>query len=247
MSNVAVIAPSRFADRVLRLLERVEHRRAESVEDREAIFRLRYTAYQRERLIGSLPGDLLYDEAYDDTSNCFNFGTYIDGELASTMRVHVALSASDVLPSSGVFGDLIVPRLEAGNVVVDPTRFATKLEFSRRFPEMPYLTVRPGWLAGEHFHTDYILATMRSEHQAYYKRVFGHVPWSGEREYPRVNCKIVCMGMDYQAQKSRVEERYPFFRSSGAEREMLFGRAPEIATLVGSGEVKHGDKLYARS
>jgi hypothetical protein len=223
MDSPAACAPSRFSDRVLRLLERVEHRRAETAAEKEAVYQLRHEAYLREHLIEPLQGRRLYDEFYDEASNCYNIGTYIDGELASTIRIHVAASDDEALPSSAVFKDLILPRLKTGQTIVDPTRFATKLEFSRRFPEMPYLTVRPGWMAGDRFGADYILATMRSEHQAYYKRVFGHVPWSGEREYPRVHCKIVCMGLDFAAQKDRVETRYPFFRSTEAEREKLFG------------------------
>ena len=37
----------RYADRVFRLLERVEYRRADSTEDKRAIFRMRHDAYMR--------------------------------------------------------------------------------------------------------------------------------------------------------------------------------------------------------
>jgi len=222
MDKYAARAPSRFSDRVLRLLERVEHRTAATAAEKEAIYRLRYEAYLRENFIEPTTEGRLYDEIYDETPNCWNIGTFIDGELAGTVRVHVAAQQTDVLPSASVFGDVIARR-RAGRLIVDPTRFATKLEFSRRFPEMPYLTVRPGWMAGEHFDADYILATMRVEHQAYYKRVFGYQAWSEPRDYPLVNRKIVCMGLDYPAQRERVEARYPFFRSTPEERENLFG------------------------
>ena len=71
-----------------------------------------------------------------------------------------------------------------GEIVIDPTRFVTRLDFSRRFHEMPYLTVRPGWMAGEYFKADFILATIRTEHQGYYRRVFGHETWCEARDYP---------------------------------------------------------------
>ena len=46
VSVSAAAMPCRnLADRVLGLLERVDYRRAETVEEREAIFRLRYNAY----------------------------------------------------------------------------------------------------------------------------------------------------------------------------------------------------------
>lgn len=236
MDAQATNIPSRFSDRVLRLLERVEHRRAQTDAEKEAIYQLRHDAYLREQFIDPHPRDRLYDASYDEATNGCLIGTFIDGELASTIRIHVAASESDILPSSSVFSDVINPHFQQGSVIVDPTRFATKLEFSRRFPEMPYLTVRPGWMAGEFFKADYILATMRVEHQAYYKRVFGHTPWSEPREYPLVNRKIVCMGLDYRAQKERVEARYNFFQSTPAEREKLFG------PLKGAADIRHAGR-----
>jgi hypothetical protein len=216
-------APSRFAERVVRLLERVEHRRAQTDSEREAIYRLRYEAYLREGFINQDAEARLFDPSYDESPNCWNVGTFIDGELAGTVRIHVATSENDVLPFVDIFPDVIDPLFKSGKVIVFPTRFATKLEFSRQFAEMPYLTVRPGWMAGEHFGADNILATMRVEHQAFYRRVFGYEPLGGAREHPRLTRKIACMGFDYRAQQERVEKRYPFFRSSAAERLRLFG------------------------
>ena len=226
MSADAVNAPSRFADRVLRMLERVEHRPARTQGEREAIYRLRYDAYRRENYIEPREDGLLYDSAYDEAPNCWIIGTYIDGELASSLRIHVAERETDILPDGVVFSDVVAPHLKQGRIIVDPTRFATNFDFSRRFPEMPYLTLRPGWMAGAHFHTDYIISTMRVEHQAYYRRVFGYELWGEPRTYPVVNRKVACMGFDYFMQKDRVEGRYPFFRSTPEERERLFGEQP---------------------
>jgi hypothetical protein len=38
-----------------------------------------------------------------------------------------------------------------------------------------------------------------------------------------VTTKIACLGSDFRAGKERVEARYPFFRSTAAEREAMFG------------------------
>ena len=214
---------SRFVDHVFHLLERVECRRVETAADQEAAYKLRYDAYRRENWIEASKTEKLFDDHYDRSPNGRVFGVFIDGEMASTIRIHVARDESEALPSTGVFGDVILPRLRQGHGIVDPTRFAVRLEFSRRFPELAYVTTRLSWLAMEHSEASYLLATIRSEHQAFYKRVFGHVLWSGERDYPNVNCKIVCMGLDFAEHKKRVEFRYPFFRSTHEEREKLFG------------------------
>jgi hypothetical protein len=214
---------SRFVDHVLNLLERVECRRLEGADDRDAAYRIRYDAYRRENMVSPSDSQRLYDNVYDESPNGRMFGIFIDGEMASTIRIHAARNENDTLPSNAVFGDVILPRLREGRRIVDSTRFATKLEFSRQFPELAYVTVRLTWLAAEYFGANYHLAAIRPEHQAFYRRVFGHTAWTDEREYPRLNCVVVCMGLDFPARKQRVEARYPFFRSTWAEREKLFG------------------------
>ena len=224
MDSTVNFGPSAFAERVWRMLERVEYRRAESPEDKDAIYRLRYDAYMREGAI-EFDASGRFTDPFDDVSNVWIIGMFIDGELASSIRFHVAAAEDAPLPAQTVFPDILGPRLRRGRIIVDPTRFVTRLDFSRRFHEMPYLTVRPGWMAGEFFGADFILATIRSEHQGYYRRVFGHEAWSGARDYPTLKKPIACMGLDYFAVRDRVQQRYPFYKSSAAERARLFGRS----------------------
>jgi hypothetical protein len=242
MNGYGVKSPSQFADRVLRLLERVEHRRIRTESEKEAIYRLRYAAYRRENYIEPREDGVLYDSVYDEAPNCWNIGTYIDGELASSLRIHVGWREDDILPDASVFPDVFTPHLRNGRAIVDLTRLATNIEFSRRLPEMPYVTLRPGWMAGAHFNVAYIISTMRAEHQAYYKRVFGSEVFSKPREYPLVNRPVACMGCDYFAQKDRVESRYPFFQSSEEERDNLFGRRSALRAV----DIWHEGNIEAR-
>ena len=53
------------------------------------------------------------------------FGFYIDGELASSIRVHVASKEYPDFTSLEVFSDFLQPELDAGKVIVDATRFVT--------------------------------------------------------------------------------------------------------------------------
>jgi hypothetical protein len=217
-------SPSRFSERVLRLLERVEYRLAETPEDKDAIFRMRYDAYLREGAIEPRASGR-FSDPFDEAWNVRIIGMFVDGELASSIRIHVAANEDAPLPAKSVFPEALLPRLRRGRTVVDPTRFVTRLDFSRRFHEMPYLTVRPGWMAGEYFRADFITATCRSEHQAYYRRIFGHETWCPARNYPTLTKPLACMGLDYQAMRERVEQRYPFYKSTEAERETLLARA----------------------
>ena len=55
--------------------------------------------------------------------------------------------------------------------------------------------------------------------------MFGHESWAPARDYPTLKKRLGCMGLDYRAMKERVEQRYPFYNSSVAERAALFSRS----------------------
>jgi hypothetical protein len=223
MSPVALTrAEPSFAERVSNLLQRVDYRPAITDEDKEQIYRLRYDAYIREGTISPSFGKRLSDK-YDDLDNAWIFGVYVDGQLASSIRLNVSSSICPDLPGLMVFPDIIGPEIEAGKTIIDPTRFVVDQAAARQYPELPYVTVRVGWMAGDFFVADAILATVRAEHQAFYRRVFGHRLMCEPRPYPSLTKPISLMSLDYFGMKDRVHHRYPFFRSTYFERRMLFG------------------------
>jgi hypothetical protein len=116
------------------------------------------------------------------------------------------------------------PTLASGRTIVDPTRFVVDRTASRRYPELCYVTTRLAWLASEYFNTNLLLATVRAEHQAFYRRVFGHRLICEPRYYPSLIKPICLMALDYRLACERVVQRYPFFRSTVAERRALFER-----------------------
>jgi len=77
MALVSVSAPvmpgRNLTDRVLALLERVDYRRVETTEEREAIFGLRYNSYLHE---GAIPPNASerFADPLDDASNAWIFG-----------------------------------------------------------------------------------------------------------------------------------------------------------------------------
>ena len=83
---------SSFPDRVAQLLDRIDYRLADTDKRREEIFRLRYRAYLREGGISPNPSRT-FSDLYDEAGNVYLFGVYIDDELASSIRIHVASKA----------------------------------------------------------------------------------------------------------------------------------------------------------
>jgi hypothetical protein len=214
---------SRFADRVAAMLERVKHRPAVSRADREAAYRLRYEAYLRQNLLNERLDSMLYDEVYDESPNSLTTITHIDGELASTVRIHVVNNEAAVSPALDVFPDVLEPHLKGNRIIIDPSRLAARAEMAGRFPELPYFALRPPWMAARHFNADFIVVSCASGHVGYYRRTFRAQAWSDLRSYPKVTAKVVCVGLEFAAEVELVEARYPSFRSTPAEREALFG------------------------
>jgi hypothetical protein len=223
MSAVARVATSSFSDRIARLLELVDYRRVDSAEDRETIYRLRYDAYLRE---GSIPANFAkrFADDYDEMPNVWTFGVYVEDRLASSFRMHVSTPDYRDIPALHVFPDVLSPLIDNGKIVVDPTRFVADPVAARQYPELPYVTVRLGHMAGEYFKADYVLATVRAEHQAFYKRVFGHHVVCPPRPYPTLTKPISLMIVDAHTEREHILRRYPMFRSTQFEKRMLFDR-----------------------
>jgi N-acyl-L-homoserine lactone synthetase len=222
MSSIAVDQGLKFVDRVQLLLDKVEYRQAVTQGDREAIFRQRYNAYLREGAIDPDPSGRFTDE-YDNTENAQVYGLYIGDRLCASMRIHKATLLSPQMPALWTFADLVGPELSAGKVIVDPSRFVVDHEASRENPELAYLTARLGWIAGEHYGADLVLSTARAEHQAFYRRVFNYRLVSECRPYKTLKKPLSLLFLDFKAQKEIVEARYPFLRSTAAERLAVFG------------------------
>lgn len=221
-ASAAARLPLSLAERVQQLLARVEYRRADTDQDREAIFRLRYDAYLKEGAIEPSFGRR-FSDAYDDLDNAWVVGVHIDGALVSSMRVHVGTREYPKMVATDVFPEYVVPELEAGKTVVDPTRFVVDPTTARYYPDLPYLTVRIGHMAAEYFDADIVLATVRSEHQAFYRRVFGHTSVCPPRPYPTLIKPLGLMMLDYPAMREEILDRYPFFASDRPEQAALFG------------------------
>ena len=172
-----------FSERVLDLSDKVDYRQALTDDERDAIYRLRYDAYMREGAIAPNFGRRLSDR-YDDLDNAWIFGVFVEGKLSASIRLNISSPATPEIPAMGVFADILEPIVASGKTVIDPTRFVVDQAAAKQYPELPYLTVRIGWMAGEYFSADMILATVRTEHQAFYKRIFGHELLAAARDYP---------------------------------------------------------------
>jgi hypothetical protein len=221
-----VEAPSTAVGRGADLLEQVDYRLAQTPEDKEEIYRLRYRAYLREGAIKESPEQRVTDQ-YDDLPNAWTFGVYLQGELYSSVRISVLNLEWRRSTSADLFGDILIPMLDQGDVIVDPSRFVADPDKAQRIPELPYVTLRLAYMACEYFNADLGLAIVRPEHQAFYRRVFLHETIAEPRLVAGLLKPCGLMSADFQVLKEKVFERYPMMRSTAFERRMLFARGDE--------------------
>jgi hypothetical protein len=223
MSIDAAPARKRVVERIRDLLPRVEYRRIVEACDLEAIFRLRHDAYLREGAIERREDGKLQDP-FDAAPNCYQFGVYVDGELASSLRIHVLSVLHASSPASEAFSDYLAEELTAGKTVIDPNRFAVDFASSRLFPELPFLTLRLAYMAAVHFEADVVTATVRREHQAFYRRELLMAPRCPPRAYPTLTKELGLMTIDFARDGADVVRRRPYYDSTQLERESLFAR-----------------------
>jgi hypothetical protein len=205
-------------------LEHVDYRLAETRAEKDEIYRLRYRAYLREGAMLPSESERVTDH-YDDAPNTWIFGVHVHGELYSSIRISVLTSEWRTSPSADMYSDVLLAELDRGRVIVDPTRFVADPEKAKRFPELPYVTVRLGWIACGYFNADIGLASVRPEHRAFYRRVFLQQPLAEPRLFPGLLKPVGLMAADYPAIREKVFQRFPLMRSSAFERRMLFERS----------------------
>ncbi len=235
--------PLSFSDQAFGFLARIEHRVATAASEREAAFRLRAEAYHRAGILQSGAIDQLYEPLYDDDPLGWTTMTLFDGELAGTIRVNVGFDEHAVLPSLRAFADVLFPRLRARQVIVEFSCLAASLPLSSACPQLAYVIMRPAYMAAELFGADILVASPRAEQVAFYGRTFGAATWREPRDYPGLAAKLPCMGTEFHATRSRIEARYPFLKSTLAEREALFGRRTDNLECLGSPKAARDDGL----
>jgi len=218
-------SPSSFAERVEQLLDHVQYRRAETEADLDSILRLRYNAYLKEGGICPNSSGRL-DDGFDEGDNVCNFSVFIDGELASALRLHTLLQPGQTSPVLSVFGDVLLPKLNAGKLMLDPNRFVADYKVARFYLELPYITLRIAYMAALFFDVDLVTIMARPEHRAFYKRGLFAREVCPPRAFPPLITPVALLLVDFAKDAELAAQRYFYAASSQAEREALFGKGP---------------------
>lgn len=224
-------ATSRFASGLIDLLDRVQYRRVSVDEQFDPVYRLRYEAYRREEFI-PINSQHQTRDAYDEAENCHCFGVYIDDQLVSSIRLHIATAANPTSPSAAIWPDVLGDIVSKGGTYIDPSRFTADHDASLAFPALPYLTLRTAVMACAHFDATYCISSVRPEHVPFYKRVFGSEQLAGEGYWGELTFPVCLYASYIPVMLPRVIQRYPFFDSTEEERQALFETRPAASQRI---------------
>ncbi len=176
----------------------------------------------REGAIGPNESGRLTDQ-FESVENGFNIGVYIDGQLASGLRLHVLSKKHPNSVLQQNYPDVVDDLIEQDNQIIDVTRLAANYDISRKYPHLLYVTVRLSMLAAAHFRADLILAGVRAEHIPFYKREFMATPLTEPRPYPMLLKKLSLFKIDYRLNHQAIVRKHPFHATTREERWAIFG------------------------
>jgi len=218
---------TRFASTLLDILETVTYRRVPFKDQFDPVYRLRYEAYRREDFIAPNSQSVVFDE-HDEAPNVYCFGMYIKNQLVSSVRFHHVTPEQRTSPSAIVFPKTLKSMLDGGTSYVDPSRFTANYEASLAYPALPFLTLRIVAMASEYFDVKYCVSSVRVEHAAFYRRVFGSKRIPGEGFYPGLSFPMHLYAAEVAKIRGQVARRYPFMMSTAKEREEFFSDKNKI-------------------
>src|SRR5262249_15586147 len=202
---------------------KVDYKRVYSREQREAIYHLRYKAYLREGAISACVSEI-FSDAYDETDNAYLFGLFIEGYLASSLRLHVASKEQPYIPSLEIFPEYLLSKLDAGQVLIATTAFVADEELSKLYRTLPYATLRLCILAPDNFSAADLLVPTTVAQELFFVPAFFFRLFFRSRACSPFTKPVSLMSILFPSAARDLYRRYPFFRSTLHERRRLFER-----------------------
>jgi len=202
--------------RIARLRGVVDQRIVTGAEALDEVRALRYAAFRREEATPVRPDRRLGDR-FDHCPNGAVFAIRFENQLCATIRLHVVDAESLESPACAVFADHLLPRIRAGERLVDPNSFCVDPHLAGRFPEFAYLALRLPFIVAGLRERSSVTATVRVEHAAFYARVLRCRPVAPPRLYPGRTTPLRLMLVSHDEEAGAVVARRPYFAALPGE------------------------------
>lgn len=209
----------------------------------EDIFRLRHDTYKH---AGYLDGnsDGKFRDELDLSPNAYNVATYLSGKLVACVRLHNVTPDQRDSCATGIFPAELHHRLDAGDVMVDSSRFCCDPELMSRYRSLPLAVIRASGLLAVHVDAQWTLATVTEAHVPFYRRVLGAKFWhNGGVQYDGLDTSatIHLLGASMEYLRNAAKTKQQYFLSTPEERSSLFdganGPVPSSAMKILTGDV----------
>lgn len=187
---------------------RIECLIANTPEQRELVYRLRYACYRRKGSI-DVRDDEQFSDHYDQLPNSFSFLVRTPEQPAlATVRISVVrpdLGWTDS-PVQHVYGDH--PALQA--MGCESYVEASRLCFGRQARRDTFVGLVGNMAAlAEFYGAEWLAACPRVEHSEIYQRMFGFKPLAAPRQYFGVKFETQLLGIRRQELRAYVEDDRP--------------------------------------
>ncbi len=212
-----------FNSKILNILDEIEYRRIDLIDEMNEIGRIRSEAYTIANLL-TLDGQPLIDEV-DFDSHAYVFGVYYKGKLVSTVRLHHITPDHRVSTTFSIFPAPLNAWLDEGKSLIDPVRLAANPEAMKEVPALPYVTLRLATIAARHLKADYVIQLSTPQHAAFYRRVFLGREIAAPIIGGNFNIPLGLQATTVSETDAAIHRRFPFFRATADEAGALFDRS----------------------
>ena len=198
---------------------------AETPEDRDKVYQLRYACYRRRESI-EFREEARFSDHYDALPNSFSF--LVDSKAAQAVAtVRISVVRPDLgwteSPANRVFGDHPKFQAIAGESFVE----ASRLCFGQQARRDAFMRLLGNMAALASFYeTKWLVACPRVEHASTYQRLFGFQELAEPRKYFGVNFQTQLLGVRTERLRAHVDGMKPAKHAWSAALEQLAARPP---------------------
>jgi hypothetical protein len=164
-------------------------------EDMTAIGAFRYRCYLAEGMITPRPQKSFIDE-YDGFPNANVFKVSLCNQIVGTIRLHILNKACHTSATMAAFADILMPKIDAGQTLIDGARFAIAPELGPLRLVVARRTLGLYAKVAEFNAATYGVAAVAEDRVKVYNRLYGFTKLSEPRSYHGLTKKLVLMGLE---------------------------------------------------
>jgi hypothetical protein len=166
-----------------------------SRKDMIAIGAFRYRCYLAEGMITPQPQKSFVDE-YDGLPNAHVFKVTLCNQIVGTIRLHILNKASHTSATMAAFADILMPKIDAGQTLIDGARFAIAPELGPLRLVVARRTLGLYAKVAELNAATYGVAAVSEDRVKVYNQLYGFTKLSEPRSYNCLTKKLVLMGLE---------------------------------------------------